>query len=104
MKKSKQPTPNGSAADGWEFNDGSRANQKFDLEERSLELASAVIDPPEKLPDSRAGISSCPNHNEAEDAESRNDFIHQLKICLKELCETLRRARLFKRWLFDVGC
>ena len=44
-----------------------------------------------------SGTSPYPNHGEAEDAESREDFIHKLKICLKELRETLRWARLVER-------
>jgi four helix bundle protein len=100
-------------ATAWEFNDGDK-NRKYDLEERLLEFASAVIDLSEKLPDSRAGnhvagqilrsgTSPYPNHGEAEDAESREDFIHKLKLCLKELRETRRWARLIKRkgWAKD---
>jgi len=94
--------------DIWQFNDGNQENRKFDLEERLLEFASAVIDLSEKLPNSRAGnhvagqilrsgTSPYPNHGEAEVAESREDFIHKLKICLKELRETRRWARLIKR-------
>jgi four helix bundle protein len=67
-----------------------------------------VIDLSEKLPNSRAGnhiagqilrsgTSPYPNHGEAEAAESREDFIHKLKICLKELRETRRWARLINR-------
>ena len=40
----------------------------------------------------RSGTSAYPNHGEAQAAESPNDFIHKLRICLKELRET-------KRWL-----
>lgn len=92
----------------WEFNEGAGANRKFDLEDRLLEFASAVIDLSENLPATRAGnhvagqvlrsgTSPYPNHGEAEAAESRDDFIHKLKICLKELRETRRWARLVKR-------
>jgi four helix bundle protein len=45
----------------------------------------------------RSGTSPYPNHGEAEAAESREDFIHKLKICLKELRETRRWSRLIKR-------
>ena len=94
-------------AGAWEFNDGDK-NRRYDLEERLLEFAAAVIDLSEKLPDSRAGnhvagqvlrsgTSPYPNHGEAEDAESREDFIHKLKLCLKELRETRRWARLIQR-------
>jgi four helix bundle protein len=92
----------------WEFNDGNHGNRKFDLEDRLLEFASAVIDLSESLPATRAGnhmagqvlrsgTSPYPNHGEAEAAESREDFIHKLKICLKELRETRRWSRLIKR-------
>jgi len=92
----------------WVFRDGESSNQKFDLEERLLEFACAVIDLSEKLPNTRAGnhvagqvlrsgTSPYPNHGEAEDAESREDFIHKLKLCLKELRETRRWARLIHR-------
>jgi four helix bundle protein len=92
----------------WEFKEGGGGNRKFDLEDRLLEFASAVIDLSESLPDTRAGnhvagqvlrsgTSRYPNHGEAEAAESRDDFIHKLKICLKELRETRRWARLIKR-------
>jgi four helix bundle protein len=115
MKKKKHstsniqhPTSNDGDADVWEFNEGGANGRKFDLEERLLEFASVVIDLTEKLPSSRAGshvagqilrsgTSPYPNHGEAEAAESREDFIHKLKICLKELRETRRWARLINR-------
>ncbi len=92
----------------WILRDGNSATRKFDLEERLLEFASAIIDLSEKLPSSRAGnhvagqilrsgTSPFPNHGEAESAESREDFIHKLKLCLKELRETRRWARLIQR-------
>ncbi len=36
----------------------------------------------------RSGTSPAPNYAEARGAESRKDFVHKLKICLKELNET----------------
>ena len=97
-----------------EFNEGNLGKRQFDLEDRLLEFASVIIDLSEKLPDSRAGnhvagqilrsgTAPYPNHGEAEAAESREDFIHKLKICLKELRETRRWARLIKRkgWAED---
>ena len=36
----------------------------------------------------RSGTSPAPNYAEACGAESRKDFIHKLKICLKELRES----------------
>jgi four helix bundle protein len=78
---------------------------RFNLEERLLILASAVIDLSEELPQTRAGLhvggqilrsgtSPYSNHGEAEAAESRDDFIHKMGVCLKELRETRRWARL----------
>ena len=108
------PTSNGSSGEVWVFNEGEKGNRKFDLEERLLEFASAIIDLSERLPSSRAGnhvagqilrsgTAPYPIHGEAEDAESRDDFIHKLKICLKELRETRRWSRLIqsKGWAKD---
>src|SRR2546427_4900106 len=36
----------------------------------------------------RSGTSPFANYGEAQAAESRQDFVHKLKICLKELRET----------------
>ena len=92
-------TSNEAGAEVMEFNEGNGQGCKFDLEDRLLEFASAIIDLSESLPNSRAanhiagqvlrsGTAPYPYHGEAEDAESRDDFIHKLKICLKELRET----------------
>src|SRR5579864_5304833 len=119
MKRQKHPIsnpdpiekyPKSSEAETWGFvlHDGGSEKWKFDLEERLLVFACAVIDLSEKLPNTRAGnhvagqtlrsgTAPYPNHGEAEDAESREDFIHKLKICLKELRETRRWARLIER-------
>jgi len=88
------------------------SDRKYDLEERLLEFAAAVIDVSESLPSTRAGnhisgqilragTSPYGNHGEAQAPESADDFIHKMKICLKELRETHRWARLIdrKRWL-----
>lgn len=96
----------------WMLEEGQK--RKFDLEERLLEFASAIIDLSEMLRDKRSGnhvagqilrsgTSPYPNHGEAEAAESREDFIHKMKVCLKELRETRRWARLIKRkaWARD---
>src|SRR5205823_11842577 len=107
-------TSNETASAASVLHDGETGSRKFNLEERLLEFASAVIDLSEKLPNSRAGnhvagqilrsgTSPYPNHGEAEDGESREDFIHKLKVCLKELRETRRWARLISRknWVAD---
>lgn len=81
---------------------------KFDLENRLLEFSVRVIRVTESMKRSRAanhiadqllrsGTSPYGNHGEAEGAESRDDFIHKLKICYKELRETRRWLRLVQK-------
>ena len=85
--------------------------RKFDLEGRLLDFSSAIIDISEALPKTRSGThvagqllrsgtSPYSNHGEAEAAESPDDFVHKLKICLKELRETRRWLRLVERKLW----
>ena len=44
----------------------------------------------------RSGKSPYPNHGEAQAAESPKDFIHKLRISLKELRETQRWLKLIQ--------
>jgi len=44
----------------------------------------------------RCGTSPAPNYGEAEDAESRDDFIHKAKVVLKELRETRVWLRMIR--------
>jgi four helix bundle protein len=71
-----------------------------DLEDRLVKFSLLIIDIVELLPNSRVGnhiagqlvrCGTAPsfNYGEAQSAESRNDFVHKMKICLKELRETL---------------
>ena len=77
---------------------------RFDLEERLLEFSARIIRLVDALPSTRAGnhvagqllrsgISPYGNHGEVEAAESRKDFVHKLKVCLKELRGTRRWLR-----------
>jgi four helix bundle protein len=81
---------------------------KYDLEERLLQFSVRVIRVTESMKRSRAanhiadqllrsGTSPYGNHGEAEGAESRDDFIHKLKICYKELRESRRWLRLVQQ-------
>lgn len=81
---------------------------KYDLEERLLEYSVKIIRIVEQLPSTRvgnhvagqllrSGTSPYPNHGEAQAAESPNDFIHKLRISLKELRETKRWLKLIQR-------
>lgn len=74
-------------------------NRNYDLENRLLDFSVRIINVVEALPNTRAGnhvagqlvrcgTSPAPNYGEAQSAESRNDFIHKIKIVLKELRET----------------
>jgi len=80
----------------------------YDLEERLLNYAAGIIGLVESLPNTRAGnhiasqllrsgTSPLSNHGEAQAGESQADFVHKLKICLKELRESLRWIRLVQR-------
>jgi four helix bundle protein len=45
----------------------------------------------------RSGTSPAPNYGEAQSAESQNDFIHKLKVALKELRETMIWLQVVER-------
>ena len=74
-------------------------DKRFDLEDRLIDFALRVDDIVESLPNTklgnhiggqliRCGTSPALNYGEAQSAESTNDFIHKLKIILKELRES----------------
>ncbi len=84
----------------------SKDERTFDLEDRLIDFAVRIIGVAESLPKTkvgnhiagqliRCGTSPAPNYGEAQSAESRSDFIHKMKICLKELRET-------KVWLIMI--
>ena len=71
----------------------------FDLKDRLIDFAVRIIRLSEALPSTKAGThvasqilrsgtSPAPNYGEALAAESQTDFVHKLKIALKELRET----------------
>jgi len=72
-----------------------------DLQERFGRLAAAIVLLCRKSPKDdgakhlvgqllRSGTSPAPNYAEARGAESDRDFVHKLKIVLKELNETIQ--------------
>ncbi len=82
--------------------------QTYDLEDRLLEYSVRIIKVVEQLSNThagkhvakqllRSGTSPYPNHGEAQAAESPKDFIHKLRISLKELRESQRWLKLIKR-------
>ena len=83
-------------------------NRKYDLEGRLLNYTINIIKVVEALPNTRtgnhianqllrSGTSPYPNHGEAQAAESNNDFIHKMRICLKELRETYRWLKVIRK-------
>jgi four helix bundle protein len=90
-----------------------KEDKNYDLEDRLIDFAVRIIRMAESLPKTkvgnhiagqltRCGTSPAPNYGEAQSAESRADFIHKMKVCLKELRETrvwlliIVRAKLIK--------
>lgn len=80
--------------------------REYDLQDRLIDFAVRIIKVAEASPDSkignhirgqllRCGTSPAPNYGEAQSAESRLDFIHKIKVVLKELRET-------KVWLLMI--
>jgi four helix bundle protein len=91
----------------------SKEDKEYDLEGRLIDFAVRIIKAAQWLPKTkvgnhiagqlvRCGTSPAPNYGEAQGAESRADFIHKMKVCLKELRETrvwllmIARASLIK--------
>lgn len=85
-----------------------------DLEDRLINFAILIIDIAESLPKTRAGnrlsdqmvrsgTSSALNYGEVQDAESRRDFIHKIKIILKELRETLIALKIVYKMKTDLS-
>lgn len=79
-----------------------------ELQERLINFSSEIIQLSKKLPEDkigqylshqimRSGISPSLNYAEACSAESSSDFIHKIKICLKELRETQVCLKLIRR-------
>ena len=82
--------------------------QGKELEERTAVFAVRIMNvceaiPPERLKSGhlkdqlfRAGTSVAANYAEAEEPESREDFIHKMKIAMRELAEA-------RCWLRIIG-
>ncbi len=76
-----------------------KKERSYDLQDRLVDFAVRIIKLSETLPDTKAGkhvstqilrsgTSPAPNYGEAQSAESKADFVHKLKVALKELRET----------------
>jgi four helix bundle protein len=86
-------------------------SQADKIQNRLVDLAIAIVRLAAHLPRTpagqhvaaqilRSGTSPAPNYGEARGAESRADFVHKLRVALKELNETaiwlqiIRRSRM----------
>jgi len=76
-----------------------KKGRQYDLQDRLIDYAVQIIALSEVLPATKAGkhissqilrsgTSPAPNYGEAQSAESKADFVHKLKVALKELRET----------------
>ncbi len=76
-----------------------RTLQKYDLQERLVKFSASIILSTDALNKNyasehlikqliRSSTSAALNYGEAQSAESRRDFIHKMKLCLKELRES----------------
>ena len=83
----------------------SRADE---LEERLIDFAVRIVNLSASLPKTpagkhiagqimRSGTSPAPNYGEARGAESHADFVHKVRIVLKELNETKIWLRVIER-------
>ncbi|MBI5326190.1 MAG: four helix bundle protein [Ignavibacteriae bacterium] len=87
---------------------------KNELEERLINFSVLIIEITKTMPDTKAGAylagqllrsgtSPALNYGEAQSGESRRDFIHKIKIVLKELRESytclkiIYQAKLYKK-------
>ena len=81
---------------------------KFDLEDRLVDFACMCLEVCDILPDSKAGqnlefqlskscTASALIYGEAQAAESRADFIHKIKMVLKEIRESRVNLKIIKR-------
>ncbi|MBI4132827.1 MAG: four helix bundle protein [Candidatus Sungbacteria bacterium] len=83
------------------------SNRNFDLEDRTAKFGEKIIQFAKKIPSTiennslrdqlvRSGTSIGANYCEADEAESKRDFVHKIGICKKESRET-------KYWLRPIA-
>ena len=80
----------------------------FDLEERLIAFSVIIVEMTKQMSNSyavshlskqllRSGTSVSLNYGEAQSGESRKDFVHKMKIVLKELRETFIYLKIIER-------
>jgi four helix bundle protein len=81
---------------------------KYDLEERLINYSVLILDIVDVLPDNkganhlanqivRSGTAPALMYGEAQSSESRRDFIHKMRLPLKELRETKISLRIISK-------
>ncbi len=91
-----------------EMNNKRSQSRADELEGRLIDFAVRIVKLSANLPRTpagkhiagqilRSGTSPAPNYGEARGAESHADFVHKLRIVLKELNETLIWLRVIER-------
>ena len=87
---------------------GSAKEKKFDLEERLIDFACSCLEVCELLPRTKAGqnleyqlskssTAAALIYGEAQASESRADFLHKMKMVLKEIRESGVNLKIIKR-------
>jgi four helix bundle protein len=87
---------------------------KFDLDERLIDYGVLILDIVDGMPDNRganhlasqlvrSGTAPALMYGEAQAAESRRDFIHKLKLPLKELREPFNCLRIIARKQYSAN-
>ncbi|MBN1388961.1 MAG: four helix bundle protein [Bacteroidales bacterium] len=81
---------------------------KYSLEDRLIDYAVLSLEIAKLLPNTfegrhlssqliRSGTSPALNYGEAQSAESKKDFLHKIRVILKELRESLICMKIIKR-------
>src|SRR5437764_15470170 len=91
-----------------EINNEPSRSRADELEERLIDFAVRIVQLSSRLPKTpagrhisgqilRSGTSPAPNYGEARGAESHADFVHKLRVVLKEKNETSIWLRIIER-------
>ena len=83
------------------------SQHKYDLQERLVKFSASIIMGATAFKSNfasehltkqliRSSTSAALNYGEAQAAESKKDFVHKMKICLKELRESQVNLQIFK--------
>ena len=95
------------------MNNTQTTKKKFDLEERTAKFGEDIIKFAQHIPKNqitsplinqlvRSGTSVGANYLEADDAESKKDFVHKISISRKESRETKHWLRMIATALPDL--